>query len=187
MNSFEMRCLASRSQEDCGASKRSPATSNSPRVLLLGLGNDLLCDDAIGLRIAAEVSERVANSESVSVAETAEMGLALLDLIIGFDALIIVDAVQTRQAPPGFLFEIDEDNLSVLPGTSPHFLGLGEALALGRELGLAIPARVKILAVEVVDPFAVSAELSPAVQHALPRLVERVTSALVELAASRAA
>ena len=106
------------------------------------------------------------------------MGLSLLDDIVGFEGLILVDAVQTLKRPPGFVHELDGDDLSALPAVSPHFLGIGEVLALGRKLGLAVPTRVKILAVEVQDVTTVGTELTPPLQAALPAIVRRVMSAV---------
>jgi hydrogenase maturation protease len=76
-------------------------------VLVLGLGNDILSDDAVGLNVAREIRRHLSDSDGIEVQETSEMGLALLDHIVGFADLILVDAVQTRQAPPGFLHEFD--------------------------------------------------------------------------------
>jgi hydrogenase maturation protease len=151
-----------------------------PQTLLLGLGNDILSDDAIGLRVVAAVGERLAGREDVTVSQSAEMGLALLDLIVGFDTLVLVDAVQTREAEPGFVHELDGADLKTLPAISPHFLGVGEVLALGRELGLRVPNRVRIFAIEVADPFTVGTALTPALEAALPGLVERVLAAVTE-------
>jgi hydrogenase maturation protease len=144
------------------------------KTLILGLGNDILTDDAVGLRIAAALRERFADRKDIAVTETAEMGLSLLDFIAGFDTLVLVDAIQTQKAPPGFVHEIDGDELHTLPAISPHFLGVGETLALGRKLGLSVPRQVKIFAIEVQDPFTVSTQLTPALEAALPAIVEQI-------------
>ncbi len=150
---------------------------NAPRsTLLLGLGNEILRDDSIGLRLARAARERLADVDSIKVIETAEMGLSLLDFVAGVDQLVVLDAIQTRQAPPGFLHEFDGTQMTGLRGASPHFTGLGEVLALGRTLGLPMPCRVKILAVEVEDPFTVSTDLSPALSAAFPSLLDRVVA-----------
>ena len=149
-----------------------------PGILLLGLGNDILTDDAIGLRVAAALRERFAERKDITVAETAEMGLALLDLVVGFDTLVLVDAIQTQNAQPGFVHEIAGEELRTLPAFSPHFLGVGEALALGRKLGLSVPHHVKIFAIEVQDAFTVSTQLTPVLESALPGIVEHIANRL---------
>ena len=160
-------------------------TKPSQRTLLLGLGNDLLTDDAIGLRVAAAVSQGLPDRPDVVVQQSSEMGLALLDLVAGFEEVVIVDAVQTGHAPHGFVHELDGRDLRVLPLVSPHFLGIGEVLALGERLGLAMPRSVKILAVEVQDPFTVGTQMTPNLETALPAICQRVHEALGSVARSR--
>jgi hydrogenase maturation protease len=164
-----------------GAAKATSGT------LLLGLGNDILTDDAIGLMIAGELREELGGS-GIEVIQTAEMGLSLLDLIAGYRNVVLVDAVLTNRAPPGHLHEFDAEQLSVLPAISPHFLGVGEMLAVGRQLGMQMPDCVRILAVEVLDPFTVGASLTPELSRALPSLVKQVKDRVSTLStASRAA
>jgi hydrogenase maturation protease len=156
----------------------SPAAPE-PRILLLGLGNDLLSDDAVGLRVVAEARRLLASVPNITVLETSEMGLALLDFVVGYDELVLVDSIQTGKAPAGRVHEIDGLDLRALPAVSPHFLGVGEVLALGRELGMAVPRRVRIFAVEVEDPFTMGTEMTPALQAAFAGVVQRVVTALL--------
>ncbi len=144
------------------------------RTLVLGLGNDILTDDAIGLRVVREVARRLAGRPGVDVHETEEMGLALLDWIVGYDALILVDAIQTGAAAPGTIKTLAGDQLPDTGARTPHFLGVGETLKLGEILGLAMPREVRVLGVEVADPFTLGTELTPALQAALPRIVDAV-------------
>ena len=145
-----------------------------PRTLILGLGNDLLTDDSIGLRIADSLQERFLDEGWVDVRKSGEAGLALLDSIAGFDALLIVDAIQTGKAAAGCFHRFEGGELKALPIRSPHFVGLAEVLALGHALGLSMPSRVRILAIEVFDPFTVGEELTPALGAALPSLVTQI-------------
>lgn len=162
----------------------SPAVpAPAPRVLLLGLGNDILTDDAIGLHIARQLRAELAGHPVIEARETTEMGLALLDFMTGYDAVLLVDAIQTGQAPPGFLHELEPAGLTQLTGRTPHFLGVGETLALGRELGLPMPRQVKILAVEVADPFTLGTAITPLLRAALPEAVNRTHRLLEEMVA----
>ena len=157
--------------------------ATATQVLVIGLGNDILTDDAVGLLVARELRERIQDHEGIAVAETEEMGLSLLDLVVGYRDLVLVDAIQTGQQPPGFIHEVDEQTMRTVPAISPHFVGVGEALALGRTLGMAIPERVRIIAVEVEDRFTMGTRLTPALEAALPGVVERVLSVARALAA----
>jgi hydrogenase maturation protease len=144
---------------------------------VLGLGNDILSDDAVGLHVAREIRQHLRDSDRIEVQETSEMGLSLLDYAVGFSDLVLVDAVQTRQAPPGFLHEFDGSELKVLPIVSPHFLGVGEVMALGRRLGLPVPSRVRVFAIEVEDPFTVGVRMTPPLRQILRSIASRVLAA----------
>jgi hydrogenase maturation protease len=144
------------------------------RLLLLGLGNDILSDDSVGLLIVRRLQSCLRDLPGVHVEETCEMGLSLLDHIAGYQSLVIVDAVQTRQSPPGHLHEIEPGDLKVLPLLSPHFLGIGEILTLGRQLSMPMPTEVKIFAVEVEDPWTIGTQLSPRLAEALAPITCRI-------------
>jgi hydrogenase maturation protease len=154
----------------------------SPKILVLGLGNDILTDDAVGLHVVRQLREQVAGDPRIEVRETMEMGLALLDFFVGRRAVILVDSIQTGRVPPGTIHEVDANGLKQLTGRTPHFLGVGETLALGRRLDLPMPESVRILAVEVDDPFTLGTEMTLVVQQAVPGVLSQVLSLIRELA-----
>jgi hydrogenase maturation protease len=160
------------------AGKPQPVLAAGSKVLILGLGNDILTDDAVGLHVVRELRRRLADEPEIAVEETCEMGLALLDYFVGRHAVIIVDSIQTGRVPPGTIHEVDANELKQLTGHTPHFMGVGETLALGHRLGLTMPERVEIFAIEVGDPFTLGTEMTVAVAGAVPevlrRLLERV-------------
>jgi hydrogenase maturation protease len=152
------------------------------KVLLLGLGNDILTDDAIGLLVVRQLQRQLADHPTIDVCETTEMGLALLDHMTGYRAVVIVDSIQTGRAAPGFCHEVDAASLKQLSGGTPHFLGVSETLALGRRLELPMPKEVRIFAIEVEDPFTLSTQMTPTLQAVLPSIVERAGAAVRTLA-----
>jgi hydrogenase maturation protease len=151
-------------------------------VLVLGLGNDLLGDDAVGLHVARDVRSRLAGAAGCAVRETMEMGLALLDEIVGCEHLILVDAIETGKAPPGHIHEFDADALAGRRIAAPHFVGVVETLALGRTLGLTMPRDVRIFAIEVKDALTLSVSLTPEVQRAVGLAAGRITALALGLA-----
>jgi hydrogenase maturation protease len=160
---------------------KQDAASPEPRLLVLGLGNDILTDDAVGLHVVHELQRELAGHPSIDFRQTTEMGLALLDFITGYRAVAIVDSIQTGKAAPGFLHELDATALNQLTGRTPHFVGVSETLALGKQLGLAMPEKVRVFAIEVADPFTLGTALTPALQAALPGIIARIRTALQHL------
>jgi hydrogenase maturation protease len=151
------------------------------RLLLLGLGNDILSDDSVGLHLVRRLHLCLQDLPEVRVQESCEMGLSLLDFITGYRGLVIVDAVQTKQAPPGYLHEIAPGDLKVLPLLSPHFLGIGEILTLGRQLSMPMPSAVKIFAVEVEDATTIGTALTPAVANTLDAITQKIEACVRQL------
>ncbi len=143
-------------------------------LLVLGLGNDLMTDDAVGLHVARAVRARLAPGDPAEVRESAKMGFALLDDVAGFAMALLVDAVQTGTAPAGHVHMLDAANVRSLPVVSPHFAGVGEMLALGRRLDMAMPAEVRVAAIEVADPYTFSTNLSGTMRARMDGVVERV-------------
>jgi hydrogenase maturation protease len=160
---------------------KQDAATPAPRLLVLGLGNDILTDDAVGLHVVHELQRELAGHPAIDFRETTEMGLALLDFITGYRAVAIVDSIQTGKEAPGFLHEVDATALNQLTGRTPHFVGVSETLAVGKQLGLAMPEQVRVFAIEVEDPFTLGTSLTPALQATLPGIVARIRTALQPL------
>lgn len=148
--------------------------ASPPKILVLGLGNDILSDDAVGLQVVHLVRDRLVGQPDIEVKATTEMGLALLDEIVDRESLVLVDSVQTGKVPPGHIHEVGPEDLSQVFTTSPHFLGVGETLSLARLLGLAMPHQIRIFAIEVTDPFTLGHRLTPAVEQAVAAATDRV-------------
>ena len=152
--------------------------TDKTKTLILGMGNPLLCDDGIGLKIAAELRDRV-NQAEIDVMETGIAGLALLDLLVGYDRAIIIDAIQTVDGKPGRIYKLDTHAFdSARRAVSPHDIDFTTALEFGSKLGLSMPERVTIFAIETSDVSTFSEECTPEVQKAIPRCVRMVLQEL---------
>jgi len=76
------------------------------KTLILGLGNPILSDDGVGVGVAGELEGRL-DQQEVTVVETSMAGLSLLDLLIGYDRVIIIDAIQTVGGKAGQIYRLD--------------------------------------------------------------------------------
>ncbi|MBN1868135.1 hydrogenase maturation protease [Candidatus Sumerlaeota bacterium] len=148
------------------------------RRLLLGLGNDILTDDAVGLLAARALRERFGGT--VDVVEAGESGLSLLDHVEGYDRVLILDAVVSGQVEVGTVLEFGMDDLGSPVAPSPHFTGMPEMWALGRRLKLQLPQEIRILALEVARPFVFGESLSEEVAPALPAFIQAASDILRE-------
>jgi hydrogenase maturation protease len=151
---------------------------NAPqqRFLVLGLGNDILGDDAVGLVAARRLREHCA--AKVDVVEAAESGLGLLDFLEGRSHALLLDAILTGRHPAGTVLEFSHEDFHRTIGPSPHYAGLSEVLRLAVCLAIPVPTDLCVLAMEVEDPYHIREGLSVAVDQALPCYVERARQIL---------
>jgi hydrogenase maturation protease len=139
-------------------------------VLVLCLGNAIRRDDAVALRVADALD--AAPEAGVVVSRSAKAGLYLLDDMEGFDRVVVIDAIRTGASAPGTVHSVPLESIRAPGGPSPHAIGLPSALGLARAAGAPVPSRIHVVAVEVLDMENVGVGLTPAVEAAVPRVVE---------------
>jgi hydrogenase maturation protease len=150
------------------------------KTLILGLGNPILTDDGVGIYVVRAAAARC-QRDDVTFAEASVGGLRLLDTIVGYQQVIIVDAIQTRNGKPGDVYRLQPNGLRAsLHSGSAHDLSLPGALTLGRRMGMALPddRSISILAIEAEDVLTFGESCTPAVTAAIPRAVEAVMTRL---------
>jgi hydrogenase maturation protease len=158
------------------------------RTLLLGMGNAILTDDAVGVRLAGDLGRRLAGTPAlVVVPECSVGGLNLLDVVAGFERLVVVDSIHTAGGVPGTWYHLTG---AALNGTvhlsNVHDANFATALELGRRLGLVIPRDedIDVFAVEVEDDLTFGERLSPRLEAAYPRLLEEILAGVRTLLAA---
>jgi len=120
-------------------------------TLILGMGNELLGDDGVGLAAAREVA-RLAG-DAADLEEACLATIDLLPVISGYRRVIVVDAWLSGDQPPGTPVHVSPDRLPDGFGyRSFHSLPFGQMLRLGRELELPMPDEMSIHGLAVEDP-----------------------------------
>ena len=147
------------------------------RTIVVGLGNPILSDDSVGIKVAELVKARLKPDSGVDVAEVNVGGIRLMEAIAGYERAIIVDAMKSNCCPPGTIQWLTLDSLNKTRNMiCAHDGDLVMALELGSNLGLAIPKKVEILGIEAYDVENFSEELTENVLEALPTAVDEVLS-----------
>jgi hydrogenase maturation protease len=148
---------------------------------VLGLGNPILSDDGLGIKVARLVQGR-ARWPGLSVMETSLAGLDVLEALAGFEKVIIIDAVQTGRSAPGRISRLTADEAPPCRHCAgAHDVDLFSALALGKKLGLNLPKEIVIFGVEALDVLTLCEECTPEIEQAIPACAELV---LKEIAAA---
>ncbi len=141
-------------------------------TIILGVGNPILTDDGVGLKIARKLKEKSPQSE---VAETAEAGMALLDLVPGYDKLIIIDSIETEHGKPGEVYKLAlEDLKPAMDFSSSHGINIATAFKLGQKLGYRMPKYITLYAVEIKDNSTFGEECTEEVEQRIPFIVKQI-------------
>jgi hydrogenase maturation protease len=150
----------------------------SMKLLVLGLGNELFGDDALGIMAARILRDRLVGC--AEVIESAESGLGLLDLMVGYDHAVIVDAVCTGRHPVGEVLQWRMEDLGPVAAPTPHYAGLPELTAIANGLKVDFPQDIVIYAMEIADAYTIREGLTHGILHQLPYLIERVEAQIIK-------
>ena len=168
---------ASQQRMDLTTRQKGGGQAESPRrlrTLIIGMGNPILSDDAIGIILATGLHKRLGDLPDVDVIEECCVGgLNLMDLMTGYDRLIALDSIKTIDGVPGTWYAFDATALrETMNLRNVHDANFATSLALGRQVGTHLPSdeECHIVAVEIAENMTFSEELTPALQAALPAL-----------------
>lgn len=158
----------------------------NPATLVVGLGNPILGDDGVGWRVVEALEDRLADDAVRRAAGDVELdrvavgGLSLMERLVGYDRVVLVDAVLGADRPGTVSIGSLAETTCRLPGhlDSAHDVPLTEALSAGRALGAHLPDDITVVGVAVrcVDVF--DEALSPQVGAALGVAVDGILTVL---------
>jgi hydrogenase maturation protease len=152
------------------------------KILIIGLGNPILTDDGVGVKIAREL-EKVVDLDShpeLTITEASAGGLRLMETMLGYDLVVLIDAylLDPEATNPGEIHKLSLDDLrAVTPtqhSTSPHDTSVVIALDAAEKLGYKIPQQFMIYGIEVENILDFSETPTPAVAKAIPIVVDMI-------------
>lgn len=139
--------------------------------LILGIGNIILRDEGVGVRVIERMRrDGVPLPPDAELVDGGTSGADLVDVIAGREKVVVVDAVQ-MEAEPGTVVRFTGEQLvaeSVVP-ISLHQFGLVDTLQTARALGC-LPRETIIFGVKPAD-IRPGLELSPQIESLVPRLI----------------
>jgi len=142
------------------------------KTLLLGMGNPILCDDAVGVRLAQDFKRRLGSIPGLDIIEECSVGgLNLLDLFTGYDRAIVLDSFHTTGGTPGEWYFFTAAALyETVHLTNIHDANFATALALGRSMDMRLPelTDISIFGVEIKENMLFSESMSPELEEAYP-------------------
>jgi len=145
------------------------------KVKIIGCGNPLAGDDGVGVYLIDQL-KTFALPKGVSVVEGGTDPLNLLEMLRGQKKVILVDAFKGAGKPGEvFVLGMEQLDLDTERGLSLHGFNLAHVLRLGQTLyPKDLPEEIVIIGVEIEAAAPFTTGLSPAVEAALPKLLQTV-------------
>lgn len=156
------------------------------KTLIIGLGNPILTDDGVGVKVAYQLQELVDEKShpEVTITEASAGGIRLMEAMLGYDRVILIDAflLDEEKTQPGRIHRLTLDQLGSLSPTqhsaSAHDTTLFTALEAAQEMGYPTPPEVIVFAVEVQNILEFSETPTPPVAEAIPKVTQLVLEEL---------
>lgn len=153
--------------------------TKSPEILVLGVGNTLYTDEGLGVRAAELLLSLYEFLENVTVLDGGTLGVKLIDHIIRYDKLVVVDAVLGGDEP-GSIYRLVGDDLRKSLGfnNSMHQTDLVDTLIFCELIGNR-PDTV-VIGMEPSDYQTLNTEISPKAASNLDAMCDAVLKEIVE-------
>jgi hydrogenase maturation protease len=144
------------------------------KILILGLGNDILTDDGIGPRLANDLSQMITGNDMHFITACCG-GLEIMEYIKGYQQVIFIDAIRTKDGNPGDVYYFKPaDFRETSHLSSLHDITFLTALNLGNTLDLGLTTDLHIIAVEIIEDMEFSNEFTTPLKTRYPEILKEV-------------
>ena len=146
------------------------------KTVILGVGNLLLSDEGVGVHVINKMMD-LHFPPDIELIEGGVDGLRLMNLVVGVDRLIVIDAVKGGGSP-GSIYKFKPEEFAAYTDTSKlsvHQVGILEVIHLSGLVGK-LP-ETTIIGVEPKS-VEIGMELTPEIQSKVPRIIELVLDEL---------
>ncbi len=150
-------------------------TTSNNETLILGLGNTILTDDSVGIKILERIIRLLPVNSNIDTCGASVSGLALLDIISGYKKLILIDSIITNKDKIGTLRELKLSEFdNSIHHDCAHQLNFPTVIDLAKKTGIPIPDDIKIFTIEVRDIRTLSEDCSPELESKIPVLAGEI-------------
>lgn len=148
-----------------------------PKVLVLGIGNLVMSDDGVGVKVVQKLQREYRFAETVEIMDGGTLGLDLLPKLEGIERLIVVDAVETGHEPGTCVRLVGEElPIALETKVSPHQMGLKDLLSVAELIGHS-PREMVLIGVQP-GSIEMDTELTPEVEAKVDELARMVLDEL---------
>lgn len=146
------------------------------KAIIVGAGNTIVRDDGVGIYISRMLKKSL-HHPGVKIKETSLSGITYIDMLEGFDFAFIIDSIKLENDDIGELYKIEEGEIEIEYKKNPqslHLFTLWDAVSLGRKIGLKMPDKIIVYAVNVSDNTTFNECFSPEIQNAIQPISENI-------------
>jgi len=150
-------------------------------VLVLGIGNPLMLDEGIGVRVLDELLKHYTFAEGTELVDAGTMGLGMISMFRGRDFMLIIDAIDGTGHPAGTVVRVSPEDFSpnqVFHGL--HDVRFVDVLSSARLIGIEVDAECVGIQVENMSPVELTVGLSEPVEASVTRAVAAALTLLDE-------
>jgi hydrogenase maturation protease len=152
-------------------------------ILIIGLGNPILGDDAVGIHVARMLKRRFQTAADLEFKELSVGGLRLVEEMLGFETVFLIDSIEGEESKVGEIREFSADDFKTTQRSSaPHVTNFATALELYNKLEPSkVPRNMKIFTIGIHGESTFREGLSPHVGEAASKLADLVAREIEHL------
>jgi len=144
------------------------------KVLIIGIGNDILTDDGIGPKLVTDLQQKKF-PENIHFQNAFIGGLEILEMIEGSDQAIFIDAIITEHGIPGTIYQFTPaDFKETLHLSNLHDANFLTVLEIGKKLNMSLPSEILIIAIEILEDRIFSDHFSKEMDEKYPAIYQEV-------------
>ncbi|MHA1200034.1 MAG: hydrogenase maturation protease [Candidatus Heimdallarchaeaceae archaeon] len=152
------------------------------KSLIIGLGNPIVGDDGIGIKVMEHIKDKKNLPMNTDVlADVSMAGLSLVERFRGYDKVILIDSIQTGHNPIGNVVQLRPEEFSLTLHTSDyHNMDLITALEFSKKMYDDVPKDIKIIGIEIIKPNEFSDKLSSHLRSRFENITNQVHNLILE-------
>ena len=152
------------------------------KIALMGFGNPVRSDDAIGIYVIEKLKKKIENNDSISIFDMGTAAFEVLFGLKGHQKIILIDAVLNTNEPDGTLYKVPAEEVLRAPENDPmvflHGMKWNQALSYAKKILLDdYPDDIQVYLIAVTDT-KLEVELSKTVQDAGDKVVDLIMKEL---------
>ena len=150
------------------------------KILVLGIGNEVLKDDGIGPKLVKKLQNFLPLPD-IDYAISAVGGMEIIEIMKGYEEVVIIDGIMTGDYAPGsVIFMSYPYHRKTLHLSNYHDVSFEMSVELAKQLDIPFPERIFIIAIEIVKDREFGENLTSTLQEKYSKIFSSVANTIQE-------